>query len=32
MPTKKLLEEYLEGLSGNVKVVFNRKTGKFEKQ
>lgn len=31
MPTKELLEAYLDGHSGPVTVIFNRNTGKFER-
>lgn len=29
MPTKKLLEAYLDGLEGEVKVYFDKEKGKF---
>ena len=29
MPTKELLEKYLDGLEGEVKVYFDKEKGKF---
>lgn len=31
MPTKELLEDYLKGMSGHAKVIFNTTLGKFER-
>jgi hypothetical protein len=31
MPTKETLEEFLNGFDGDVKVVFNREKGVFER-
>lgn len=32
MPTKKILEEFLEGMFKTPTIVFNMKEGKFEKE
>ena len=31
MPSQKLLEDFLAGMSGPVRVIFNRELGKFER-